>query len=132
MFFARIYDTLKGSILAEFSKLKTLQGAAFHQYRDFFNAKLIKSFIVPAFTFDNVRGNFPIGFKIWDTGIKEAFKQTKSDIYDADGIYQGTKKLYAIKKLDFINKWISRFKVNDNYIGFLAGTNGNDFQQNKI
>ena len=32
----------------------------------------------------------------------------------------------------YINNWISLDKVTSDYIGFLAGTNGNDFQQNAI
>ncbi len=35
-------------------------------------------------------------------------------------------------KNNYINKWISSFKVDLEFIGFLAGTNGNDFQQNNI
>ena len=66
-FLIRIYAEIHGSTLAEFSKLKILQGSAFADFRDFFQARLLKSFAVPANTFDNVQGKFPIGFFIWDT-----------------------------------------------------------------
>ena len=89
-------------------------------------------FIAPAYTFDNVKGKFPIGFKIWNTQIKEVFKNVSTDIYNEKGDFIGTKGLYSIGKNYYINKWISSFKVNDGFIGFLAGTNGNDFQQNGI
>ncbi len=66
-FFIRIYAEIHGATLAEFSKLKILQGSAFADFRNFFQARLLKSFAVPANTFDNVQGKFPIGFFIWDT-----------------------------------------------------------------
>jgi len=89
-------------------------------------------FIAPAYTFDNVKGKFPIGFKIWNTQIKEVFSSASTDIYNEKGDFIGTKSLYSIGKNNYINKWISSFKVTDGFIGFLAGTNGNDFQQNGI
>jgi very-short-patch-repair endonuclease len=66
-FFIRIYDEIQGSTLAEFSKLKILQGSAFADFRSFFRATLLSAFVVPANTFDNVKGQFPIGFFIWNT-----------------------------------------------------------------
>lgn len=132
MFFARIYAEINGCTLAEFSKLKLLQGSAFNQFRNFFQADLKKSFIVPAETFDNVKGNFPIGFKIWDTSVKSVFLSTVSDVYDADGDFLFQKSIAVTNNNEFINKWISKYKVKSDYIGFIAGTNGNDFQQNGI
>lgn len=132
MFLARIYAEIQGCVIAEFSKLKALQGSAFDKFRVFFKAKLVKSFIVPANTFDNVKGNFPIGFKIWNTAISEIFKDTITNIFDEQGILLGQKSLYVVDKDRFINKWITKFKVKEDFIGFLAGTNGNDFQQNGI
>ncbi len=119
-------------IVAEFSKLKLLQGSAFNKLRSFLRAKIEKIFIAPAYTFDNVTGKFPIGFKIWNTQIKEIFSFVSTDIYNEKGDFIGRKGLYSIDKNYYINKWISSFKVNDGFIGFLAGTNGNDFQQNGI
>lgn len=131
-FLLRIYAEIPDAIIAEFSKLKLLQGSAFISLRNFLRAKVEKMFIAPAYTFDNVKGKFPIGFKIWNTQIKEVFKNVSTDIYNEKGDFIGTKGLYSIGKNYYINKWISSFKVNDGFIGFLAGTNGNDFQQNGI
>jgi hypothetical protein len=132
LFLTRIFDELNGCIIGEFSTLKALQGSAFSKFRDFFKAKLVKSFVVPAYTFDNVTGKFPIGFKIWDTSTKTVFKETQTDVYDEAGNLIGKKTFFATKTSDFINKWISKYKVKNDFIGFLAGTNGNDFQQNGI
>jgi len=132
LFLARLFDELNGCIIGEFSKLKALQGSAFSEFRDFFKAELIKSFVVPAYTFDNVKGNFPIGFKIWNTSSNKPFDNTISDVFDETGNLIGQKTFSVIEKSDFINKWISKYKVKNDFIGFLAGTNGNDFQQNGI
>jgi hypothetical protein len=132
LFLARVYDQLNGCIIGEFSKLKALQGSAFSEFRDFFKAELVKSFVVPADTFDNVTGNFPIGFKIWKTENHLTFEKTISEVYDENGNHIGQKIFSLTEKGDFINKWISKYKVKNDFIGFLAGTNGNDFQQNGI
>ncbi|MGN8490675.1 hypothetical protein ACR9LY_07405 [Helicobacter pylori] len=66
-FFMRIYKELNGVILASFSTLKNLQGSNFKKFREIFKAKFLEGFMVPADTFDNVMGQFPIGFLVWDT-----------------------------------------------------------------
>ena len=65
-FLIRIYAEIPNVIVAEFSKLKLLQGSAFNKLRNFLRAKIEKIFIAPDYTFDNVTGKFPIGFKIWN------------------------------------------------------------------
>ena len=134
MFLSRLYNEIDGCVIAEFSKLKALQGSAFESFRGFFKAELLKSFVVPAYTFDNVKGNFPIGFKIWDTSNKTIFRSTLSDVYNDKGALIRQKEFSVTIKSEFINKWISKYKTKNekDFIGFLAGTNGNDFQQNGI
>ncbi|WRE34564.1 hypothetical protein KVE27_06680 [Helicobacter pylori] len=66
-FFMRIYKELNGVILASFSTLKNLLGSNFKKFREVFKAEFKGGFMVPAGTFDNVRGQFPIGFLVWDT-----------------------------------------------------------------
>jgi hypothetical protein len=56
----RIHKEINGCILAEFSKLKTIQSPSFKDFREIFKAKLETLFITPADTFDNVKGKFPI------------------------------------------------------------------------
>ena len=132
-FLIRIYSEFNGVILAEFSKLKILQGSAFLSLKDHFQAKLEKIFLAPADTFDNVKGQFPIGFKIWNTNKKEIFENVLADIYDKNADFIGTKGIYALNKSQYINKFISIYKTtNQNSIGFMDGINGNDFQHNNI
>ena len=132
-FLLRIYLEMRGCKIAEFSKLKTLQGAAFDKYRSYFKAKLCSMFIVPGYTFDNVKGQFPIGFKIWDSNIEELFQEIKTDVYDAKGESLSPKFIYHVPKNKFISNWVATFKGKaKDGIGFLCGTNGNDFQHNNI
>ena len=132
-FLIRIYSELNGVILAEFSTLKILQGSAFLSLKEHFHAKLEKIFLAPADTFDNVKGQFPIGFKIWNTNKKELFENVLADVYDKNVNFIGTKGLYALNKSQYINKFISIYKASkENNIGYMDGINGNDFQHNNI
>jgi hypothetical protein len=66
-FIYRIFKEIKGCKLGIFSKLKLLNAPDFETMRRIFNAKLEGLFVVPANTFDNVKGKFPIGFLVWQT-----------------------------------------------------------------
>lgn len=134
-FLIRINKEINGSILAEFSKLKILQGQHFSDFRDNFRAKLVKMFVVPADTFDNVKGKFPIGFMIWDSKIDESFKEVKADFFDKNGDFIMQKHIIAYDNAHFINEWIKPFRANKNDKNLIAKFpfKGNDFQnQNMI
>jgi hypothetical protein len=132
-FFLRISCELKGCILAEFSTLKILLGSEFIMFRKYFTAQLKNMFVVPANTFDNVKGQFPIAFMIWDTGKNEPFMHMNADVFDKNGAFLCKKGYSVLLKKSYINSWINRFKIdNDEPIGYLDGINGNDFQHNNI
>jgi len=134
-FLTRIYFEIPDCQIAEFSKLKALSGPNFVHFRQFFRAKLKKSFIVPSNTFDNVSGRFPIGFKIWNTGKKEIFKKASLDILNAEGNVSGKKKVYSYDNCKFINDWLiakrQKYIAEDDKLGFI-GCYGNDFLNQKI
>lgn len=67
-FFIRIYKEITNCKLAAFSKLKYLNASNFVKFREAFKAKFLAGFLCPADTFDNVKGQFPIGFLVWDLG----------------------------------------------------------------
>jgi len=119
-FLSRIYGEIDGCRLANFSTLKILSAPNFLDFRNFFLAKLEKLFIVPADTFDNVSGQFPIGFFIWDIGKKEKFKEIAADVLDKDGIFIERKKIYGNLPKS-INKWIATYNEGEKEnIGFLS------------
>lgn len=131
-FLIRIYIELNGVVIAEFSKLKILQSQNFSSFRDIFMAKIEKCFIVPAKTFDNVKGDFPIGFKIWTTSQKEKFTETQVDIFDSSEKFIGRKTIMLIEKNRVILNWMQQFydKSNERLAYMVRGAS--DFQNNKI
>jgi len=133
MFLARLYFEISGCKIATFSTLKPFNGSAFVNFRKFFLAKPEKCFIIPAYTFDNVTGQFPIGFTIWDTNKKKKFNKVTADVYDADGNFVSRKSFFTNDKSQFINKWIATAKTDaSDSIGYMDGINGNDFAHNSI
>lgn len=130
-FFIRIYQEIPNSVLAEFSKLKILQAPNFSEFRKIFRASLGQNFIVPAYTFDNVRGKFPIGFFIWHLDRQDIFTNTTTDVFDDDGIFIGTKTIEIESNNRSINEWIisTRNRNSERNIGYMACF-GADFQHN--
>ncbi len=73
-FFTRIYQELKCCKLCEFAD-----------------------------TFDNVKGKFPIGFKIWNLEKEEAFEKITAEVYDKNKNFIGTKIIQSYDNARFIN-----------------------------
>ncbi len=130
-FFIRIYCEIPNCILAEFSTLKILQGPNFNDFRNVFKANLKKSFIVPANTFDNVKGKFPIGFFIWNCNESDIFKETKSTVYDENGSLMGEKVLSSNYGAKTLTDWMisTRNRPSNVILGFNYSA-ANDFQHN--
>lgn len=127
LFFIRIYKEIPNCILGEFSKLKVLEAPNFEIFRNVFLAKLEKAFVVPAKTFDNVTGKFPIGFFVWDLKKKEKFSSILLDVYDIQGI-RLEPKLFNNQNGEKLNKWYSSFYDNESDCIGIMNTRGNDFQ----
>lgn len=128
-FFIRIYSEIPSSVLAEFSTLKILQAPNFKDFRKTFRAKLGQNFLVPANTFDNVKGEFPIGFFIWHLNQKSVFVSTNADVYDSKCDFIGTKTICLEQGALSINEWIiqTRDRDGEQRIGYMSAK-GNDFQ----
>lgn len=131
-FLARIYAEIPNSKIANFSTLKNLQSSNFSDFRSFFRAKLEKIFVVPADTFDNVKGKFPIGFFIWNSEIKEDFHEIKADVYDKDANFNGTKSILTVVKNGVILNWMQKYydKTGERISYMVRGAS--DFQNSKI
>jgi hypothetical protein len=128
-FLARIYFEIEGCTIAEFSTQKALVAPNFKDFRKFFLAKLKKCFIVPADTFDNVKGKFPVGFKIWNTEEREHFKSKKVDVYDSNRNYLQKKEFSDGVDCIYINDWIRKYRDNTGVTAKICYV-GNDFQNN--
>ncbi len=118
-FFTRAFYELKGCNLASFSTLKYLNSTNFRQFRDFFKAEFKKGFIVPAKTFDNVTGDFPIGFLIWNI-LENCFpSKVNLDIFDVQGNYIGEKDFFNEYRQS-INNWWILFHEEKEKIGLIS------------
>lgn len=131
-FFIRIYEEIQSCKLAQFAKLKALSASNFAKFRNVFRAKLEKLFVIPADTFDNVNGQFPIGFAIWDTGTTRAQESisTEADVYDRNGKFIGKKKFFGVEKGNLIIDWFRHFyDQKDNPLAYIRII-GTDVQNN--
>lgn len=129
-FFARIFDEIKDCHVAMFSKLKMLQGPNFANYRVHYPAAVCRVFMVPAKTFDNVSGKFPIGFQIYDTSIHQVFQSIEADVYNASAEFIGKKNIYSYSDRKYIIDWLRQYYDKEGehlaYLRYL----GTDFQNN--
>ena len=129
LFMSNIYEKIPGCILAQFSKLKFVNGTNFKRFKEYFLADYISGFIVPADTFDNVKGNFPIGFTIWNTNKKTKINTISTDIFDKKGDFFGIKNFYG-ELPNSINKWIKTYDDKVNTGLCFMGNPSPDFQHN--
>ncbi|MDR1783269.1 MAG: hypothetical protein LBR13_03310, partial [Dysgonamonadaceae bacterium] len=132
-FFIRIYKEIDGCILAEFSKLKMLQSPNFEKLRRIFLAKLENMFIIPANSFDNVKGEFPIGFKIWNTSKKVKNKEFQTDIYNENNQFIGKKIITNYDGKKYISEWLENNTKKKDVLPPVAhlASIGNDFQHQR-
>ncbi len=129
-FFARIVDEMYGCVIGMFSTLKILQGPNFSEFRPKYAARISRMFMVPAKTFDNVSGEFPIGFQIYRTAYKEHFDSIDADVYDTNGEYVGKKVVHSYLKGKLIVDWFRQYyDGNGQHIAYIRYL-GNDFQNN--
>ena len=121
-FLVRIHDELSGCVIGQFSKLKHLSGPNFKAFRQIFRCHLEKSFIVPGNTFDNVRGEFPIGFFVWRNEDGEVFSETQADVFNDKSDYVGKKTILSYDEVPSINDWLieTRKRRSSVKIGFLS------------
>ncbi len=130
LFLTRIYAEMSTCPIAEFSTLKILQSANFSHFRSFFRASLEKFFLVPADTFDNVQGNFPIGFKIWRTDTHStAFPL--ANVYDHSANLIMQKYIHSPSPSELISQWIKFFPTNGLELARI-NPGRNDFQHNQL
>ncbi|GAA8860620.1 hypothetical protein HpRN195_13640 [Helicobacter pylori] len=136
-FFMRIYKELNGCIMASFSTLKYLNSSNFKKFREVFKAKFLEGFMVPADSFDNVKGQFPIGFLVWDTAtppppLKPA-NALNLEVFDSSGGFLGYKTFKPIvDKVKNINQYLKQYNINNsNVLGFIDCA-GVDFQNNNF
>ncbi len=135
-FFIRICNEISGCKLASFSKLKYINSQNFEKFRTYFRAEKAAGFVCRSNTFDNVKGEFPISFIIWNLSSKKDISNTELDIVLTDNSLLNywldcTKTFYTSKKGNFIIDWLRKyFDKKGERIGYLR-IQGTDVQQNR-
>jgi len=133
-FLTRIYSEIPSCVLANFSTPKYVQGPNFLKFRNLFLAEFLKGFVCNANTFDNVKGDFPISFMIWNLSKKEKIKKINCDIFNKNGKKEGKKNFHTYDNNNFITDWFKKYhtrKVGHENIGAI-GLYGSDFQHNNF
>ncbi|GAA7158152.1 hypothetical protein HpCHN93_14400 [Helicobacter pylori] len=136
-FFMRIYRELNGCIMASFSTLKYLNSSNFKKFREVFKAKFLEGFMVPADSFDNVKGQFPIGFLVWDTATPppplKPINAINLEVFDSLGEFLGYKNIHSCNKVLFLADYLQKFqpKKRDTIFGYLD-PGRNSFQHQNL
>ncbi|EDP6911193.1 hypothetical protein GWQ83_01940 [Campylobacter upsaliensis] len=134
-FFFRIYKEIPHCHLAAFSKLKYINSSNFVKFREIFKAKFLKGFICPAYTFDNVKGSFPIGFLVWNLAQSQIIKSITLDIFNDSGAGLGKKRFYTtLDKRKNIKDWLRGYN-NQSSCGLKIAhlvRGSADFQNNNV
>lgn len=115
-FMARVAKEIPNAALAMFSKLKYVNAPNFENFRANWNAEFKDGFIVHSKAFDGLKGDFPIGFLIWETNQKSAVKaenlSLNVEVLDKDANPIGMKSFKSEPTNRFLSEWIQRVRPN--------------------
>ena len=109
-FLVRIAQEIPQATLAVFSKLKYVNGANFQLFRNKWKAQYLGGFVVHSKAFDGLKGDFPIGFLIWDTKVKIDLNSVDVVALDKGGHEIAEKRYFNLPSDRFLSEWIIRKK----------------------
>jgi hypothetical protein len=112
-FLIRMERELPNATLAMFSKLKYVNAPNFEQFRKSWKAKYLGGFVVHSKAFEGLKGNFPIGFLLWDLGKNQPLESITTKALDKFGLEIGKKSFAVIPNNRFLSEWLPRSKKND-------------------
>ncbi|MEA3264349.1 MAG: hypothetical protein U9R07_12800 [Pseudomonadota bacterium] len=111
-FLHRIKMELPMCTLAMFSKLKYVNAPNFEEFRKRWTAKYLDGFVVHSLAFDGLKGNFPIGFLIWDLAQLQPAQSLGTIALDRSGAIVGAKTFYRELPQPPLAEWITRPRSN--------------------
>ncbi|MGX1309503.1 hypothetical protein AB7M35_004261 [Amorphus suaedae] len=111
-FLVRIQKELPTATLAMFSKLKYVSAPNFEKFRENWKAEYLSGFLVHSKAFDGLKGNFPVGFLIWDLGKKKELSSISATALDKSGTVVGIKSFHNLPKSRFLSGWLPRLKTD--------------------
>ena len=107
-FLIRIQGEVPRAIIAMFSTLKYVNAPNFEKFRTKWRAEFLGGFVIPSRVFDGLRGEFPIGFLMWDQRESEPILQVPVSVLDRGGNTIGEKTYTASPTSSLLNNWIDR------------------------
>ncbi|MCA4922312.1 MAG: hypothetical protein ING86_05845 [Methylobacterium sp.] len=111
-FLYRIAMELPHSTLAMFSTLKYVNAPNFEEFRNRWTAKYLGGFVVHNRAFDSLKGEFPIGFLIWDLGTNQPAQVIQTIALDKSGDIVDEKEFYRVLPRPPLAEWIIRPRSN--------------------
>lgn len=115
-FLARISLETPNATIAIFSKLKYINASNFEIFREKWQAEYLDGFVIHSKSFEGLKGDFPIGFLIWqtshDTKRKISFTEVSTEVLDKNVRPIGEKTFYNLPSKSFLNEWIKRPRSN--------------------
>jgi hypothetical protein len=115
-FLARLAQEIPTATLAMFSTLKYVNAPNFEQFRQRWNARYLGGFVVHSKAFDGLKGNFPIGFLIWNvdsiSNNKETVAEISVEVLDKKALAIGEKAFFNVPNSLMLSDWMPRLKKN--------------------
>lgn len=107
-FLARTHKELPTAKVAIFSTLKYVNSQAFEEFRLAWQSRYLAGFIVHSRAFDGLKGDFPIGFLIWDTAVREPIQEVGVVAIDRNGALVGEKSFANVENDRLLATWVHR------------------------
>ncbi len=115
-FMHRIMLEMPNATLAMFSTLKYVNAPNFEAFRAKWKAAYLGGFVVHSKSFDSLKGNFPIGFLIWDLAKDTPSDRITAAALDKDGNLVGEKTFFNVPNKRFLSEWLPRLKTTSQII----------------
>lgn len=116
-FMVRIAKEIPTATLAMFSKLKYVNAPNFEAFRQNWSAKYLGGFVVHSKAFDGLKGDFPIGFLVWQTNQTPSKKwvidSVATEVLDKKANPIGEKQFFNLPNESFLNAWMKKSKTNN-------------------
>ena len=103
----------KNARLGIFSTTKYINANNDQKLRDeIFQYKFERGFVFSSKNFQGCKGQFPVGFLVWNLSEKISLDKQKIslDVFNSDVEKIAVKNMYSINKKFFLNKWVNRPK----------------------
>lgn len=112
-FLHRIMGELPSAKLAMFSTLKYVNAPNFAQFREQWTAQYLDGFVVHSRAFDGLKGDFPIGFLIWDLAVNQPAQSVGVIAVDKAGDVVGDHLFHREPPRPPLARWIIRPRSNN-------------------